>query len=165
VTLYCLIMGRPFSFDPSPRYLGSLAFLAVFGSVLAFGAYLTLVGRIGAGRAGYAMVAVPLVALALSTLFEGLRWQPALAVGVALCLGGNLLVLPRAGSARKARRIPVPAPAANGCRIRMGHPLAPGRIQQAPSQCAAIDAPLWARPDFRIRSRSGMTSKNNHPST
>lgn len=101
VTLYCLIMGRPFAFDPSPRYLGSLAFLAVFGSVLAFGAYLTLVGRIGAGRAGYAMVAVPLVALALSTLFEGLRWQPALAVGVALCLGGNLLVLP--GAPRPAR--------------------------------------------------------------
>jgi len=50
VTLYCLASGRAFAFDPSPRYLGSLAFLAVFGSVLAFGAYLTLVGRIGAGR-------------------------------------------------------------------------------------------------------------------
>jgi len=35
------------------------------------------------------------VALLLSTLFEGLAWRPALAVGVVLCLGGNLLVLPR----------------------------------------------------------------------
>jgi drug/metabolite transporter (DMT)-like permease len=96
VTVFLNLLGARIAFDPSPRYLGSLVFLAVFGSVLAFGAYLTLVGRIGAGRAGYTMVAVPLVALALSTLFEGLRWQPALAVGVALCLGGNLLVLPRA---------------------------------------------------------------------
>jgi drug/metabolite transporter (DMT)-like permease len=76
--------------------VGSLAFLAVFGSILAFGAYLTLVGRIGAGRAGYAMVAIPVVALALSTLMEGLRWHGWLVVGVALCLLGNLLVLPRA---------------------------------------------------------------------
>ena len=93
VTLYCLVLGRPFAFDPSLRYLGSLAFLAVFGSVLAFGAYLTLIGRIGAGRAGYTMVATPLVALLISTVVEGLRWQPTLALGVALCLGGNLLVL------------------------------------------------------------------------
>ena len=98
VTLYCLAIGRPFAFDPSPHYLASLAYLAVFGSVLAFGAYLTLIGRIGSGRAGYAMVATPLVALLLSTLVEGLRWQPSLALGVALCLGGNLLVLRPAGA-------------------------------------------------------------------
>jgi drug/metabolite transporter (DMT)-like permease len=96
VALFCLVAGRPFTFDPTLRYVGSLAFLAVFGSILAFGAYLTLVGRIGAGRAGYAMVAIPVVALALSTLMEGLRWHGWLVVGVALCLLGNLLVLPRA---------------------------------------------------------------------
>ncbi|HJU83036.1 MAG TPA: EamA family transporter [Holophagaceae bacterium] len=95
VALYCLAAGRPFTVDLSARYLGSLAFLALFGSVLAFGAYLTLVGRIGAGRAGYAMVAIPVVALALSTLFEGLRWQWGLALGASLCLAGNFLVLPR----------------------------------------------------------------------
>jgi drug/metabolite transporter (DMT)-like permease len=95
VALYCWVAGRPFSFDPSPRYLGSLAFLAFFGSILAFGAYLTLVGRIGAGRAGYAMVAIPVVALVLSTVAEGLHWGWGLVLGVALCLAGNALVLPR----------------------------------------------------------------------
>ncbi|HXC17761.1 MAG TPA: EamA family transporter [Holophagaceae bacterium] len=95
VALYCLIAGRSFSLDLSARYLGSLAFLALFGSVLAFGAYLTLIGRIGAGRAGYAMVAIPVVALALSTAFEHLHWEWSLALGAALCLGGNLLVLPK----------------------------------------------------------------------
>jgi len=101
VTVYCLLQGRPFAFDPTWRYLGSLAYLAVFGSVLAFGAYLTLVGRIGSGRAGYAMVAIPLVALLLSTVFEGLAWHPSLILGVALCLGGNFLVLPRTGRVNK----------------------------------------------------------------
>jgi drug/metabolite transporter (DMT)-like permease len=95
VGLYGWLVGRPFAFDTSARYLGSLAYLAIFGSILAFGAYLTLVGRIGAGRAGYAMVAIPVVALGLSTFFEGLHWEWRLALGVALCLGGNVLVLPR----------------------------------------------------------------------
>lgn len=96
VAAYCALAGRPFVFDPSLRYVGSLAFLAIFGSILAFGAYLTLVGRIGAGRAGYAMVVIPVVALALSTLMEGLHWHGWLVAGVVLCLLGNLLVLPRA---------------------------------------------------------------------
>jgi drug/metabolite transporter (DMT)-like permease len=97
VALACALAGRPFTFDASLRYLGSLAFLAVFGSILAFGAYLTLVGRIGAGRAGYAMVAIPVVALLLSTLLEGLQWSWGLAFGTTLCLAGNALALPGRG--------------------------------------------------------------------
>jgi len=99
VALYAWMAGHPFVFDGSLRYVASLTFLAVFGSILAFGAYLTLVGRIGAGRAGYAMVAIPVVALALSTALEGLRWHGWLVAGVPLCLLGNLLVLPRAPGA------------------------------------------------------------------
>jgi len=111
VALYCWISGRPFTFDPSLRYVGSLAFLALFGSILAFGAYLTLVGRIGAGRAGYAMVAIPVVALALSTLVEGLQWRWGLALGTALCLAGNALVLPgRAKEPGEAEPRPGPGP-------------------------------------------------------
>lgn len=95
VALYALAAGRPFVLDLSTRYVGSLLYLSVFGSVVAFSAYLTLLGRIGAGRAGYTTVAIPVVALALSTTFEGLRWGWTLAAGAALCLAGNLLVLPR----------------------------------------------------------------------
>lgn len=102
VALYCLCVGRPFTLDLSARYLGSLAFLALFGSVLAFGAYLTLIGRIGAGRAGYAMVAIPVVALALSTIFEHLHWEWTLALGAALCVAGNFLVLPRPSKQARA---------------------------------------------------------------
>ena len=99
VGLYALSIGQPFVFDGSTRYLLSLFYLALFGSVFAFGAYLTLIGRIGAGRAGYTMVAIPIVALLISTLFEGLPWRSYTLIGAGLCLAGNVLVLPR-GQAR-----------------------------------------------------------------
>jgi drug/metabolite transporter (DMT)-like permease len=99
VGLYALSIGQPFVFDGSTRYLLSLLYLALFGSVFAFGAYLTLIGRIGAGRAGYAMVAIPMVALLISTVFEGLPWRSYTLIGVGLCLAGNALVLQR-GKAR-----------------------------------------------------------------
>jgi drug/metabolite transporter (DMT)-like permease len=102
VGLYALAARRPFVLDLSARYLASLLYLSVFGSVLAFTAYLTLLGRIGAGRAGYTSVAIPVVALALSTAFEGLRWEWTLAAGAALCVLGNLLVLPRAPKVAEA---------------------------------------------------------------
>ncbi len=88
-------MGERFGFDRSWRYVGSLVYLAVFGSIVAFGAYLTLMKRIGAHRAGYTMVAIPVVALLISTWLEDLRWSANLWVGVALCLLGNVLVLSR----------------------------------------------------------------------
>ena len=73
----------------------SLVYLALFASVFGFGAYLTLLQRIGADRAAYSSVLFPLVALALSTLVEGYRWTPLAAIGVALVLAGNLVVLRR----------------------------------------------------------------------
>lgn len=101
VALYALAVGREFTFVPSAAYVGSLVYLALFGSVLAFGAYLTLVGRIGADRAGYTAAVIPIVAVLLSTAFEGLRWHAATFAGVAICLAGNVLVL--RGKAAAAR--------------------------------------------------------------
>jgi len=91
--LLCLLAGVDFTWDWRPAYGLSLVYLAVFASIFAFGAYLTLVGRIGAGRAAYATVLFPLVALGLSTLYEGYRWSPESLAGIALVLLGNLLVL------------------------------------------------------------------------
>lgn len=100
--LYCVVAGIPLGFDPSPLYWGSLLFLALFATVIGFWSYLTLLGRIGADRAGYASVLFPIVALALSTLFEGFRWTPAAAIGIALVLVGNGLVLSRRSGAAPA---------------------------------------------------------------
>jgi hypothetical protein len=64
----------PWTFDARAPYLLSLAYLAVFGSIVAFGAYLTLLKRVGAGPSAFVAVSTPVIALALSTLFEGYRW-------------------------------------------------------------------------------------------
>jgi drug/metabolite transporter (DMT)-like permease len=91
--VWTLAAGKTFAFEATPGYLLSLAYLVVFGSILAFSAYLTLLGRIGAARAGYVGVMVPIVALILSAAFEGFHWQALTVVGIAISLLGNVLVL------------------------------------------------------------------------
>lgn len=92
-TLVAWLGGHEFTFDATFTYIASLVYLALFGSVVAFGAYLTLLGRIGAHKAGYATVMFPVVALILSMMFEGLGLDRWIVTGTALVLFGNLLVL------------------------------------------------------------------------
>jgi len=87
--------GQEFNFDASAGYVLSLVYLIVFGSIVAFGAYLTLLGRIGAHKAGYAMVMFPVVALLLSMLFEGLQITGNIVAGILLVTTGNFIVLRR----------------------------------------------------------------------
>jgi drug/metabolite transporter (DMT)-like permease len=95
VMAVALARGEQLDFDPSWPYIASLIYLALFGSALAFGAYLTLMGRIGADRAAYTAVAIPIVALLLSTAFEHLRWHVQTFIGVAACIAGILWALRR----------------------------------------------------------------------
>ncbi len=106
-------------------------YLIVLGSIVAFGAYLTLLGRIGAHRAGYAMVMFPVVALILSFFFEGLQITGNIVVGVAFVLLGNLFVLQRrrpappatdgAGVVGGATALSLPASKAFSCPSRRPH--------------------------------------------
>lgn len=82
-----------FAFDPSPKYVFSLLHLAITGSVIAFGCYLTLLGRIGASKASYTLVLVPVVALVVSTIFEDFVWEPHIFAGVGMILLGNVIIL------------------------------------------------------------------------
>ncbi|MGH8808660.1 MAG: DMT family transporter [Noviherbaspirillum sp.] len=91
LTLAALLLGMPFELEATPRYLGSLLYLAIPGSVIGFTAYLLLVGRLGPERAAYCTVLFPVVALTISTIFEGYRWDAPAFVGLALVLAGNLL--------------------------------------------------------------------------
>jgi drug/metabolite transporter (DMT)-like permease len=90
---FALVTGAPFRFETTRSYVASLVYLALFGSVIAFGAYLTLLGRIGADRAAYASMLFPLVALGFSTIFEGYHWSAPALVGVLLVLAGNFIVI------------------------------------------------------------------------
>lgn len=103
--------GLEFNFDNSLPYWVSLLYLSIFGSVIAFGAYLTLLGRIGAHRAGYAMVMFPVVALVISFFFEGLEPRPSIFVGIALVMAGNLLILKSKRQSTKSDLGPAPGQA------------------------------------------------------
>ncbi|HEX2553989.1 MAG TPA: DMT family transporter [Microvirga sp.] len=93
--LASLLRGHAFIVEPTVKYLASLVFLAGPASVVAFACYLTLLRRIGAARAGYATVLFPIVALAVSTLFEGYVWTGLAVLGAVLALLGNVIVLTR----------------------------------------------------------------------
>jgi drug/metabolite transporter (DMT)-like permease len=99
LAIVAFALGRPFIIDPSPLYLGALVYLAVFATVVAFACYLTMLGRIGADRAAYAMVVTPASAMIVSAVFESYRFTPLALVGLAAVVAGNLIVLraPRRG--------------------------------------------------------------------
>ena len=85
--------GKTFSFEMSLPYVGSLFYLSLFGTVIAFGCYLKLIGKIGADRAAYATMLFPIVALSISTVYEGYQWAPHNVIGMGVVLIGNWLVL------------------------------------------------------------------------
>lgn len=91
--LMALILGKEFSFPVSVPYVSALFYLSVFGSIIAFGSYLTLVGSIGADKASYAIMVTPVVALILSSFFEGYVWSFSAVSGMLLVVSGNFLAL------------------------------------------------------------------------
>lgn len=93
MAVFALFSQVPFNYDSVIAYSLSLIYLAVFGSILAFGSYLTLIGRIGADKAAYAAVLFPVIALGISTLFEDYQWTLRAVCGFALVLLGNYIVL------------------------------------------------------------------------
>jgi drug/metabolite transporter (DMT)-like permease len=88
-----LATGKALTFELSAPYVLSLLYLALLGSIVAFAGYLTLMKRIGAARAGYIGVMVPIVALVVSAAFEGFHWQALTVAGIAVSVAGNVVVL------------------------------------------------------------------------
>ncbi|WP_028633280.1 DMT family transporter [Pseudomonas parafulva] len=105
LAVFCVLAGVPFTLDWSMRYIGSLLYLVVPGSVIAFTAYLTLVGRMGPERAAYCTVLFPLVALNVSAAVEGYQWTPPALLGLVAVMAGNVLVFRKPG-ARVAPGVP-----------------------------------------------------------
>ena len=80
-------------FEFTFRYIASLAYLSVFGSIFAFIFYLKLLEKVGPGRAGYIGVVMPVIALLISTIFENLEWEPDLIMGLPVLIIGAVLVI------------------------------------------------------------------------
>jgi drug/metabolite transporter (DMT)-like permease len=93
LALIAAIRGTPIDFDPRWPYVVSLLYLSLAGTSLAFGLYLVLIKRIGPSRAAYTSVLFPVVALLVSTFFEGYRWSSPSIIGLAVLVAGNALAL------------------------------------------------------------------------
>lgn len=84
-----LFKGVEWHIPTAPSYYFSMFYLSVFGSVLAFGAYMKLVKQMGSDKSAYVVLVYPIVALILSTLFEGYVWHIEALIGVVVVLLGN----------------------------------------------------------------------------
>ena len=92
-----LVQGQSFNFSYTFGYISSLLYLSIFGSVIAFGCYLTLLSRIGAHKASYSTIMFPAVAVVISSVVEGFVWDSFTFVGLTMMLAGNLVVLAKPG--------------------------------------------------------------------
>ncbi|MBU2393873.1 MAG: DMT family transporter, partial [Gammaproteobacteria bacterium] len=105
MAIVALTQGIMPVFNTSVSFSLSLLYLSLFGSVLAFGAYLTLVGRIGPAKAAYTMVLFPIVALGISTWFENYHWSWSALIGVGVVALGNLIILLPAAKLKRLVRL------------------------------------------------------------
>lgn len=89
------LTGTPVVAPPDARYLIAMLYLAVIGSVVGFTTYLMLVSRLGSSKAAYTTVLFPVVALSLSTVYEGYHWKATGLFGLLLTLLGNVIIFTR----------------------------------------------------------------------
>jgi drug/metabolite transporter (DMT)-like permease len=90
---FAFISGASFTLPTVASYYYALLYLALFGSVLAFGTYMKLLQQIGSDKAAYVVLVYPIIVLAISTLFEGYQWTILSAIGVVIVLFGNAVAM------------------------------------------------------------------------
>ncbi len=109
IAVFALFSGQAPAWDMSLLYVSSLLYLTLLGTIVAFGCYLTLLGRIGPEKAAYVNVVSPIVALLLSTFFEDFSWTLATFIGLLIVLLGNVLVLRRPAGQKRDEKTAVGA--------------------------------------------------------
>lgn len=93
LALFGLVTGVEFRIDPTFTYVGSLLYLSVFGSVIAFGLYFTIARTIGYAMASYISALTPPIAMLVSVLFEGAQFGWTALAGLLLVLSGQALLI------------------------------------------------------------------------
>ena len=107
-TVYALAIDGLPQFDMRPSYSLGILYLGLAGSVVTFPLYYGLVRKVGAGQAAYSSVIVPIVAMVLSTLFEGFQWGALPAAGAIITLIGMVVAMRGRTSAPPRRATPEP---------------------------------------------------------
>lgn len=95
---FAFALHGPPVIDPRPAYLAGVLYLGIIGSVVTFPLYFGLIREIGPGKAAYTGVLIPVIAMLLSTVFEGYQWSMLAAGGAVLALIGLMVAM----QARKA---------------------------------------------------------------
>ncbi|NRA62689.1 MAG: DMT family transporter, partial [Psychrobium sp.] len=90
--LIILVRGHSFELDLNLRYVGGLMYLAIPASIIGFTVFLVLVDRMGASNAAYLLVITPIVALTVSSIYEGYQWTSYSVVGLLLVIAGNVCI-------------------------------------------------------------------------
>jgi len=93
LVIFGLATGVKFQVDPTPAYVGSLLYLSIFGSVIAFGLYFTIARTIGYAMASYISALTPPIAMLVSVMFEGATFGWSALAGLLLVLSGQLLLI------------------------------------------------------------------------
>jgi len=93
--LIALGRGQSLALPTTTAWWITLAYLVLAGSILTFACFLTLQDRIGPGPTGSIGVMTPLLALLVSVALEGFRPDAFTALGAALAVAGNALMLRR----------------------------------------------------------------------
>ncbi|RED16747.1 DMT family transporter [Parasphingopyxis lamellibrachiae] len=101
---FALVTVGPPVVEMRAAYLAGILYLGVIGSAVTFPIYFGLIREIGAAQAAYTSVIVPIVAMILSTLFEGYSWSLLAASGAVLAIAGLLYAM----RSRRARRPRLP---------------------------------------------------------
>jgi drug/metabolite transporter (DMT)-like permease len=86
VLAWVALSGQRLLFPATPSYWMGLLYLSIFGSVIAFNAYFTLINRIGSHKAVYVGVVTPVISVLLSMRLEHYRPGPLEWMGMILCL-------------------------------------------------------------------------------
>lgn len=86
------VFGAP-TVEPRLGYWLGLVYLGLIASALAFPFYFAVMRAVGAGKAAYSSLLVPILAMAISTAAEGYRWSTLAIAGGALALTGMFIAL------------------------------------------------------------------------
>lgn len=84
-------------FEWTATYIAGVLYLGIVASAVAFPLYFGIIRVIGPAKAAYSSVLIPVIAMLLSTVFEGYRWSLLAGAGAALAGVGLVVAL-------KARR-------------------------------------------------------------
>ncbi|WP_176597142.1 MULTISPECIES: DMT family transporter [Sphingobium] len=91
--LFAWVTTGPPVIEARWSYLAGIAWLGLAGSVVTFPLYFRLIQRMGAGRAAYSSVLIPVIAMLISTLAEGYRWTGLAGAGALLAIAGMVVAL------------------------------------------------------------------------